>query len=281
MSYCPYCGESIKDNAKFCGKCGKGLPEKPVIPVLETGNERMPKGGRLEPDNDKKPERKDKKALIAVIVAAAALTVIVCALTAMLLKGGTGGTETKKPKTTERTTVQAEDTTKKAPAKTTKANTTSKPSTTKPVTTEKIIKIPPATAQMTFYDFYRSYLTALNSSDASMMGYCSDQVANQMEERFDINKKSYFEFQKIGYDMNSVKYSQSGSIAKVSFYAKCITSKFDRADGSYTEDNSAIWYVTISMGKDKYCYVSALKRNDKYKMSKNITWETGSADIDY
>ena len=79
--YCPFCGEQIADDSKFCGACGKPIdPEKEssVIAVVE------PDYSRSYVEPPLKPKRKAPVAIIAIIIA----VIVFCAGTVAIIKSG-------------------------------------------------------------------------------------------------------------------------------------------------------------------------------------------------
>lgn len=274
MSFCPYCGGNLDDVSLFCGKCGKKQPNKSGVPTIENAPDKTAQVKTLN-DITKPPllPVKNKKGGKFFIITIAFLCLCISLVSVWYFFGGGESSISaflSKSDTSKETTEAVENSTEKSTAvyhASTNETTLPHASTTVPTKIFSITEV-----QQTFSSFYKSYLLAINSLNKEHISFCSENVSEKMSSRFEINKKRKFTLQKIGYDTDSIIYSKSGSISIATFYVKCITKMYDRSNNAYLNDNEAIWLITVSMDENGYCYVSAVERNDKFKLSQNIEW---------
>lgn len=264
MKSCPVCGKTYSEGM-FCEDCGVMLvDQQPVVnpPVQNSG----------------KSGNNTTKIIIAVMAVLLVATIAVAAYFAIRSLNGNNDTDAVTP---EPNSAAAEAVVDDVPvddnADNADENLVAEQDEIVPVTTT----MPETTTQMfvnkmteqqvyeTFYDFYCSYLDAINSFDASYMYYCTPQVRSEMAERFSINKKSLFVMDEIQYDQKSLRAQETYNGATYTFYAKCATILYDRYDYDYKKQNYSCWKVTVTYSSGSYV-ISDMERDDDHKMSTDI-----------
>lgn len=84
--YCPYCRADITAEQKFCGNCGKKIPEVPIAPVVEEHPQLIPSSDEAsglenvqQPTNPivPSPEKKSNNTLVLSLVAVVILILLV------------------------------------------------------------------------------------------------------------------------------------------------------------------------------------------------------------
>jgi len=78
VRYCQNCGSPLRDNAKFCGKCGTSLPiQTPVQPAYAQPPVQQPSN---QPQYPASPQKKSNGKIIAAILAVSIIAAIICAV---------------------------------------------------------------------------------------------------------------------------------------------------------------------------------------------------------
>lgn len=252
---CPVCGTPAFGDAAFCENCGSPVPQA-------------------------KKESNNKNIIIIVVVCILAVAIIVGALLiGMSLSGKDSADDDSKSGgnsvVDEETTTEKTEPTTAAPVTTTAAAPDLPDSRDQtpinPTTTQASAYINTDYVVATYNEFYTSYLEAINEMNAGYLSHCTSSVKTQMVNRFPANNKSYFELDRLEYDMYSYTNPDPYS---ASFYVRCVSTMYDRATLTEKSNNNyAIWQVTVTQYSNGEMLVSSMTRNDKYSMSSNIHYE--------
>ncbi len=121
-----------------------------------------------------------------------------------------------------------------------------------------------------FNEFYKSYLDGINNNNADLIVYCTEDIKDEMSERFQYNQKSYFDLQSVKFDRDTFVLS-SGDGKHGSFVAKCSTQLYDRETSEAKSMNYAVWNVTVEKADDGSLKVVYLERlEDDYPLGDAI-----------